>query len=238
MFFPFANIIFLFSSFTYPLGAVALTVCLPFVQAGLIGISSEAVGGEADARSFIRAGKQRYFSMLGGFVISTIAVLIISGFAASGVLFAGLLTYGTDKPVIITFGFLLICLFVISVGLAFISLLFYGHAIVLGEMSALSGVRHSIKITRVNPIRQIIYSCTVVAVAGSFLLVKILLRTLFGATETMCWTGTECLMNAVIPARSLTMAMVSFGAYSVWGAVAGAILLLFSTEFYRDVDQI
>ncbi|WP_227375171.1 DUF7847 domain-containing protein [Haladaptatus halobius] len=120
----------------------------PFFQAGLIGMVNEGIDGRTKLGTFVSEGKDHYVSMLGIylFVVAmsfVFGILVIFGaFAGVGATFA---TGGeASLPAIGVLG--MIALLVVGAYLLTVFFFqFYAQAIVIDDLGAVAGVKHSFR---------------------------------------------------------------------------------------------
>lgn len=211
-------------------GAVTLgaRLVVPFVEAGLVGMSDEALDGSTTFDTFLRDGKDHYVSVLVAYIAvfavqsAVLGVVAVLGFVG-GFLFLG----GGGGPFLVasTLVGLLAVLGVVGY-LAFAFLVqFYGQAIVLEGAGPVDGLRRSARLVLDNLVAAAGYSM-VVLLCNSLLVVSVVGGWLLGvfAPESVPVPdvgGGPAVVAAVLLVRTLL----------------NAFLVVFAVAFFRALTR-
>ncbi|MFC7174451.1 hypothetical protein ACFQL0_16020 [Haloplanus litoreus] len=142
---------------------------MPFFQAGIVGMADEALDGQTSLESFVREGKSNYVSIL---VVSLVLVAVnfALGFVAFFVaIFGGFAAYsdtgGVGIGVLVIIG-LIVALVVLAYLLVLFFVQFYSQAIVIDDLGAVGGLKHSVSVVRHHLVSTLGYSVLVGILGG------------------------------------------------------------------------
>lgn len=153
----------------------------PFLAGGLLGVSRDALAGDAALEAFIRHGKRVYLRLLAARLAQVLLTLIFFGafFVAVAILVIALvgigsLTSGSPEAAIgalgilgIVFlvgGFIVITVTYYLIGFA---IQFHPAAIVVEDADLVESVKRSVGVVRANPLSALGYSVLVAVVSGA-----------------------------------------------------------------------
>jgi len=213
--------------------SLVLLVVMPFFQGGLIAMADEALDGKTALRTFIDAGKANYVSILVAYlalmavnfvlgmvaffvgVVGTVFVLGSGGLASANV--ATLAVIGLVVAIVVLL-YLIILFF----------LQFYGQAIVLDDMGAVDGLKHSVSVVRQHIVSTLGYSILVGVLGGVFGGIVGVLSLLLSPESTTAFHLPE-LSLPVLAAVGLLALVV--------GVVFSGFFAVYSVSFYRGITQ-
>lgn len=125
----------------------ATVLVTPFVFAGGIAISGEALDGDTDVGAFLAAGRRHYLRVLGAYLLVAVGVGLL---AFGGTIVGGILAVAAAAGGVPVGGLLAGLLTVGLVLLPVFFLQFFAHAIVLDEHGIADGLRRSVGVVRRN----------------------------------------------------------------------------------------
>lgn len=214
--------------------AVLTLLATPFVFAGLFGMADEALDGETTLRTFLRAGKRNYVSMLGAYVLFFLGAVafafvstILFGLVAFGV-FAPLTSGAVSESTFGVVGPVVLAAFALAWFLPLFFVQFYGQAIVLDDRGAVGGYRRSVGLVRRNLLSVFGYSVLVFAVGAVVGVLSSIPSALLSAQSL----GPAAEFPDI--PLSVVAAVVVVGDVLV-GVVAG-LFVVYSVAFYRTLD--
>ncbi|MFC6942569.1 hypothetical protein ACFQE8_21820 [Salinirubellus sp. GCM10025818] len=204
---------------------------MPFFQAGVIGMADEALDGRTSLESFLREGKANYVSVLVAYLV-LVAVNFAIGFAAFimaipiGFAVFSDLRGGVGIAVLAIAG--LIAVVVVLAYLLFVFFIqFYGQAIVIDDLTAVDGLKHSYAVVRVHLASTLGYTVLVGvfgAVAGG----------VFGVASILVSPRTTAVLS--LPQLSMVSTIGVALLIVVLGALFGGFFGVYSVAFYRTID--
>ena len=142
--------------------SLALIFVVPFFQGGIIGMADEAIDDRTSLRTFVRAGKANYVSLLGAY-LALVAVNVVLGIASFFIAIPiGILFLGGDSgaPGIVLLAIIvgLVALVALAYLLFVFFIQFYGQAIVIDDYGAIDGLKHSVSVVRHHLVSTLGYS--------------------------------------------------------------------------------
>ncbi|MDS0284523.1 hypothetical protein [Haloarcula onubensis] len=153
--------------------SLVLFVVTPFFQGGLIGMADEALAGRTTLQTFVDDGKANYVSILVAYLV-LMAIYVALGLVVFFVtLVGGIFVIGSgglgsaNTAVLAVLGTVLAAVVLLYL-LALFFLQFYGQAIVLEDMGAVDGLRHSMSVVRQHIVSVLGYSILVGILGGVF----------------------------------------------------------------------
>ncbi|SIR57773.1 hypothetical protein SAMN05421858_2919 [Haladaptatus litoreus] len=204
----------------------------PFVQDGLIGMANEGIEGKTRFGTFISEGKSHYVPVFGvyllliavGFVISI--MFVFGAFIGIGTIFA---TNGEPSLAVLGVFALLAILVFGAFFLTFFFLQFYVQAIVIENIGAIAGLKHSYRCVRSHLLGTFGY-VILATVAGSVFGV-------FGAVVSILTNPTsqsaEMPIAASDPSLGILLAIAAL--FVVLSGVFGGFMATYSVAFYREI---
>ncbi|MFB6093609.1 MAG: hypothetical protein ABEJ77_01540 [Halanaeroarchaeum sp.] len=213
--------------------SLVFIVVMPFFQGGVIAMADEALDGQTRLQTFVTAGKANYVSILVAY-LALIAVnfgLGIIGFFVA--LFGGVVVLGSGG--VGSAGIAVLAVIGLVIGIAVLLYLvllfflqFYGKAIVLDDMGAVDGLKHSVSVVRRNILGTLGYSLLVGVLGGTF-----------GAI-----VGTFSILLSPESARAFSLPAISLPLLAgvgllalVVGVVFGGVFAMYSVSFYRGLTS-
>ncbi|ARS88927.1 hypothetical protein [Natrarchaeobaculum aegyptiacum] len=203
-------------------------VLYPFLWGGLVGIANDAASGHSPTIGrFAAHGRSFYLSILGAYLLLTgvvIALVIPFTMAMIAGGFAFVLTDGSAVGLAIL-ALLGLVFLAIYLGVMFV-VQFFLHAIVIEGTRAIEGLKRSLEVVRSNLLSA--FGHALVVAAGGFLVAIPYIGVQF-------W-----LFPPTMPGEDLTLpdpgvAAGAFGVSTLFGAIVGVFLLVFTVQFYRAV---
>lgn len=198
----------------------------PFLWGGLLGITNDAASGHSpSARRFVAHGRSFYLSILGAYLL-VYAIFVVLGlviaiaFIAGGVAFVLTDGGGVGIAIIALLGLLFLAIYLAVM----VVVQFFLHAIVIEGTRAIEGVKRSLGVVRSNLLSA--FGHVLVVFAGSFLVAIPYIGAQF-------W-----LFPPAMPGEAVTMpdpgvAVAAFGGATLFGALVGTFLLVFTVYVYR-----
>lgn len=221
------------------LGASAVSVLVaPFVMAGMISLSAEALDGRTSFDTFLQSGRENYVHVLAAyvlllvvasimtiplFVVGTITVIYV-GFSAVAVLTGGApLTAGAAA----LFGVFGLLLLLTLIPVFFVQ--FFAHAIVLDGASVADSFTRSVSLVRRNVRTVLGYFLTLFGIGALVVLVSAVASVFQVATQLPGgFFGVPVLPSPVILAVQIVAAVVIWTISSVYWP--------FSVAVYRSIS--
>ena len=211
--------------------SLVFIVVMPFFQAGIIGIADEALDGRTSLERFLKEGKANYVSVLVAYLV-LVAVNFAIGFAAFimaipiGFAVFSDLQGGVGIVVLAIAG-----LIALIVGLAYLLFIFfiqfYGQAIVIDDLGAVDGLKHSYAIVRGHLVSTLGYSVLVGVLGGLAGGVFAIASMLVSPQSTTVLSLPQLSMIATLGVALLIV---------VFGALFGGFFGVYSVAFYRTID--
>jgi len=153
--------------------SLVFLVVMPFFHGGLIAMADEALDGRTALQTFVDDGKANYVSLLVAY-LALMAVNFALGMVAFFVaLFGGIFVLGggglesASLAVLAAIG-IVVAIVVLLYLLVLFFLQFYGQAIVLEDMGAVDGLKHSASVVRHHLVSTLGYSVLVGILGGVF----------------------------------------------------------------------
>ncbi|MFC7028392.1 hypothetical protein ACFQH8_15040 [Halomicroarcula sp. GCM10025710] len=153
--------------------SLVFLVVMPFFQGGMIGMADEALTGRTALQTFVEDGKSHYVSILVAY-LALVAVNFALGMVAFFIaLFGGIFVIGSgglesaNIAVLVVVG-IIVAAVVLLYLLALFFVQFYGQAIVLEDMGAVDGLKHSVSVVRQHVVSVLGYSILVGILGGVF----------------------------------------------------------------------
>jgi len=203
---------------------------MPFFQAGIVGMADEALDGQTSLESFVREGKSNYVSIL---VVSLllVAVNFALGFVAFFVaIFGGFAAYsdtgGVGIGVLVIVG-LIVALVALAYLLVIFFLQFYSQAIVIDDLGAVDGVKHSISVVRRNLVSTLGYSVFVGILGG-------VAGGVFGIGSLL--TSPQSSSVLALPEIPIAGVVGVTFLILVCGTLLGGFFGVYSVAFYRTIN--
>jgi hypothetical protein len=203
---------------------------MPFFQAGIVGMADEALDGQTSLESFVREGKSNYVSIL---VVSLVLVAVnfALGFVAFFVaIFGGFAAYsdtgGVAIGVLVIIG-LIVALVVLAYLLVIFFVQFYSQAIVLDDLGATDGLKHSVSVVRHHLVSTLGYSVLVGVLGG-------IAGGVFAIGSLL--TSPQSASTLPLPQISLAGAVGVILLVLVFGVLFGGFFGVYSVAFYRTIN--
>lgn len=211
--------------------SLLFVLVVPFFQGGLVAMANEALDGRTSLDRFRSAGRDHYVSLLVAYLL-VLGVNFVVGFVAflvaivGGVaLFAG--NGGASLAVLAVVG-VVVLLFVLAYLVVLFFVQFYGHAIVLDDLGAVDGLKHSVGVVRANLASTLGYS-VLVGVLG------LLAGGVFSVASILASPRTTAPMVAIPEPSLAAVAAVSL-VVVLLGTLFGGFFGVYSVAFYRRID--
>lgn len=219
------------SVFSLVLSLVFIFV-VPFFQGGIIGMADEAINGRTSLRTFVRAGKSSYVSLLGAYLV-LVAVNIVLGIASFFMAIPiGILFFSGDRgaPGIVLLAIVvgLIALVALAYLLFVFFIQFYGQAIVINDYGAIDGLKHSASVVRHHLVSTLGYSLLGVIVGG---IVGI------GVGLSSALVSAQSSTTSGLPHLSMAAVAGLVALVLLFGCLFGGFFAVYSVAFYRTVDR-
>ena len=210
--------------------SVVFIFLTPFFQAGMIGMSEEALRDSTSIGTFFSEGKSNYVSIFGAYLL-LIGVNIVFGIIAFFIFFLGIgasylsSTGGAGEPSLLLpaaigllagLGYLLFSFFI----------QFYAQAIVIDDYRAVGGLKHSIGVVRHNLLSTFGYSLLAGVIGIGFGIIAAVIS-VFASPTSMATIATET------PPLSWYIAFGLGG--GVLTVLFGSLMTIFSVAFYRAI---
>ncbi|WP_248898186.1 hypothetical protein [Haloplanus halobius] len=212
--------------------SLALLFVMPFFQAGIVGMADEALDGQTSLDSFLREGKSNYVSVLVASLV-LVAVNFTIGFVAFFVaIFGGFALFsdtsgGVGTATLVILG-LIVALLVLAYLLFAFFVQFYSQAIVIDDLGAVDGLKHSISVVRHHLVSTLGYS-VLVGVLGS------IVGGVFGIGSLLASPQSTGALH--LPQVSIAGVVgVSFLIVAV-GTLFGGFFGVYSVAFYRSINE-
>jgi hypothetical protein len=215
-----------------------LILVVPFFQGGIIGMANEGVSRSTGIGTFLEQGKDNYVSLLVVYLLVLAVGFVFGVVVFVGALFGGgLALAGGGETGIASLG--AVALFVLLAGVVYLLVAFftqfYGHAIVIDDLGAIAGIRHSARTVRTHLLSAAGYSI-VVALASA----------LFGAAGAAVsivtarsgqFAAASATPIASVPAFQPTAAAVLGLVVFLLAGAVGGFLAAYSVAFYREIRE-
>ena len=211
--------------------SLVLIFVMPFFQAGIVGMADEALDGRTTLDSFLREGKSNYVSVLAASLV-LVAVNFVLGVVAFFVaIFGGFAILGDTGGGIGTVGLVIIGLIGALVVLAYLLVVFfvqfYSQAIVVDDLGAVDGLKHSISVARHHLVSTLGYSVLVGILGGVAGGVFGIASLLSSPQSTSALALPEVSLAGVV---GVTLLVIAFG--TLFGGFFG----VYSVAFYRTIN--
>jgi hypothetical protein len=208
--------------------SLLMIVFIPFLQGGLIGMSTEALDGHTSLETFVDVGKANYVRLLVAY-LALLALNLVLGFfvfiAAVVGGFAFFLRGSAEVPLAVL---AIVGIVGAIVGLVYLVISFfvqfYGHAIVLDDLGPIEGFKRSIRRVRHNLVSVAGYTVLVFVLGG-------LAGAVFGAGSWLTTPETSSMLLGF--QLSLPLIVVVAVLIAVIATVAGGFFGIYSVAFYR-----
>ena len=209
--------------------SLVFLIVTPFFQGGLIGMADEALTGRTALQTFVDDGKSSYVSMLVAY-LALMAVYITLGMVAffialvGGIFVVGSGGLGSASIAVLAVIGIVVAAVVLLYLLALFFLQFYGQAIVLEDMGAVDGLKHSVSVVRQHLVSVLGYSILVGILGG-----------LFGVFSLLFSPQSAAALP--LPELSLPLVAVVGLLLLVAGTLFGGFFVVYSVSFYRQLTQ-
>lgn len=204
---------------------------LPLFQGGIIGMADEALDGRTSLDRFLTDAKANYVSLLVAYLV-VLAVNFVLGIVTFFVAVVGGVAVFTDAAGGVGLGVLVgLGVVVAALGLAYLLFVFfiqfYGQAIVLNDLDAIEGIKHSVAVVRRNLLSALGYSVLVGVLGG-------LAGLVFGGASMLLSPRSTGVVSVpeVSVAGAIAVMLLVVGLGSLFGVFFG----LYSVAFYRAID--
>lgn len=213
--------------------SLVLLVVMPFFQGGLIGMADEALDGKTALQTFMDAGKANYVSILVAY-LGLMAVNFVLGMFAFFVGVVGAVfvlgSGGLASANIATLAVigLVVAIVILLYLIVLFCLQFYGQAIVLDDMGAVDGLKHSVSVVRQHILSTLGYSILVGVLGGVFGGIVGVFSLLLSPESTTAFHLPELSLPllAVVGLLALVVSVVFSGFFAVY-----------SVSFYRGLTR-
>ena len=204
---------------------------IPFFQAGIIGMADEALDGRTSLDRFLTDGKSNYISILVAYLLLVAVNFVIGIIAFFVAIFGGFALFSDSAGGVGLAVLAVIGVIVAILGLAYLLLIFfiqfYGQAIVLDDLGALDGIKHSVSVVRRNLVSTLGYSVLVGVLGGVAGLV-------FGGVSILISPRTTEVVT--LPQVSLAGAVGVTVLIVVLGSLFGGFFGVYSVAFYGAIN--
>ena len=210
--------------------SLVFIVVIPFFQGGIVGMADEALDGRTSLDSFLREGKSNYVSLLVAYLLLLAVNFAIGIVGFLVALFGGvalLADGGGPNPTALVIIGVIVALLVLAYLVVVFFVQFYGQAIVIDDLGAVDGFRHSYTAVRRNLASTLGYSVLVGVLGG-----------LAGGVFAVASMLVSPRSTAVLPLPQLSVAGTAGVALLlvVLGALFGGFFGVYSVAFYRTID--
>lgn len=212
--------------------SLVFIIVIPFFQGGIIGMADEALDGRTSLDSFVREGKSNYVSLLVAYLLLlaiNFAIGIVGFFVA---LFGGvaLLANGGEGPNFVALAIIgvIVALLVLAYLVVVFFIQFYGQAIVIDDLGAVDGLKHSYAVVRSHLVSVLGYSVLVGILGGLAGGVFAIASMLVSPQSTTVLSLPQLSMVGTIGVALLIV---------VLGALFGGFFGVYSVAFYRTIDS-
>ncbi|RLM89100.1 hypothetical protein [Haloarcula sp. Atlit-7R] len=213
--------------------SLVFLVVMPFFQGGLIAMADEALNGRTALQTFIDDGKANYVSILVAY-LALVAVNFTLGMIAFFVaLFGGVFVLGSgglesaNIAVLAVIG-TVVAIVVLLYLLVLFFVQFYGQAIVLEDMGAVDGLKHSVSVVRHHLVSMLGYSVLVGILGGVF-------GGVFGVLSLLLSPQSATALH--LPELSLPVMVVVGLLVLAGGTLFGGFFAVYSVSFYRGLTR-
>ncbi|GGL73192.1 hypothetical protein GCM10009039_34070 [Halocalculus aciditolerans] len=212
------------ASTLYSLGfSVVFLLVMPFIQGGMFGMADEALTARSSLSRFVTDGRANYLQLLVAYVLLLVVNSVIGavGVAAG---FGALLAHGSIGMVFI--GLVAISALVYLSVAFFIQ--FYGQAIVIDDLGAVDGLKHSYAVVRRNLVSTLGYSVFVGILGGVAGGVFTIASMLVSPQSTTVLSLPQLSVVATVGVALLIV---------IFGALFGGFFTVYSVAFYRTIGS-
>ena len=213
--------------------SLVFLVVMPFFHGGLIAMADEALDGRTALQTFVDDGKANYVSLLVAY-LALMAVNFALGMVAFFVaLFGGIFVLGggglesASLAVLAAIG-IVVAIVVLLYLLVLFFLQFYGQAIVLEDMGAVDGLKHSASVVRHHLVSTLGYSVLVGILGGVF-------GGVFGLLSLLLSPQSATTLG--LPEPSLTIMVVVGLLILAGGTLFCGFFAVYSVSFYRELTR-
>lgn len=207
-------------------------VVMPFFQGGIVGMADEALQTPTSLETFVEEGKSNYVAVLIGYVFLVAANVVVGIVAFLGALLVGIAVFaggaGGPSLVILAIAGIVGLLLLLAYLLFVFFVQFYAPAIVIDDMSAVEGIKHSASVVRANLVSTLGYTLIVGLLGGAIGLV-------FGLASMLFSPGSPAI--DVGPDLSLVGVVVIALVIAVIGSLFGGFFGVYQVAFYREVTR-
>ena len=213
--------------------SLVLLVVTPFFQGGLIGMADEALTGRTTLQTFVDDGRANYVSILVAYlalmaVYVALGVVVFFVALVGGIFVIGSGGLGSASTAVLAVIGIVLAAVVLLYLLALFFLQFYGQAIVLEDMGAVDGLRHSVSVVRQHIVSVLGYSILVGIFGGVF-------GSVFGVLSLLL--SPQSAATLALPELSLPLVAVIGLLILVAGTLFGGFFAVYSVSFYRQITQ-
>lgn len=226
------------------LALVVLVFVIPFLRGGLLGMATEGVAGETSLGTFIRAGKDRYVSLLFAsllFIALEIA-LAVAYFILFGIVgvVVGAASGGGEPGLVLTVAVLVLLLVFLFI---FFLIQFFSVAVVVDEVGAIEGFVQSYRLVRRNLLSTVGYNLLsflltlVIAIPLAivfFIVFALIVGVSLNVPETTPTPTTPNPFSSVEPGFFAAILVVYVVACLAIRTPIKAITRTYAVSFYRD----
>ncbi|GAA0222124.1 hypothetical protein [Haladaptatus pallidirubidus] len=204
----------------------------PFFQAGLIGMVNEGIEGKTRLGTLISEGKDHYVSVFGVYLL----IMAVSFVVGIMFVFAAFVGFGTvlatngepSLAVLGVFGFLALLVFAVFF-LMFFFLQFYVQAIVIENVGAIDGLKHSYRCVRSHLLSTFGYVILATVVGSIFGVVGAVTSILTNPSSP------SAEMPIALPEPSLGILLALAALFVVISGLFGGFMTTYSVAFYREI---
>jgi len=212
--------------------SLVFMIVIPFFQGGIIGMADEALDGRTSLDSFVREGTSNYVSLLVAYLV-LLAVNIAIGIVGFFVALIGgvaLFANGGEGPNFVAFAIVgvIVALFVLAYLVVVFFIQFYGQAIVIDDLGAVDGLKHSYAVVRGRLVSALGYSVLVGILGG-------LAGGVFAIASMLVFPQSTTVLS--LPQLSVVAAVGVALLIVVFGALFGGFFGVYSVAFYRTIDS-
>ena len=213
--------------------SLVFLVVMPFFQGGLIAMADEALDGRTALQTFIDDGKANYVSILVAYLALVAVNFTLGMIAFFVVLFGGVFVFGSGGLESASIAVLAVIGIVVAI-VVFLYLLvlfflqFYGQAIVLDDMGAVDGLKHSVSVVRHHLVSTLGYSVLVGIHGGLF-------GGVYGVLSLLLSPQSATALH--LPELSLPVMVVVGLLVLAGGTLFGGFFAVYSVSFYRGLTR-
>ena len=218
-----------------------LIFVVPFFQGGIIGMANEGVSGSTGVGTFLEQGKDNYVSLLVVYLLVMAVGFVFGIVVFVGALFGGgLALAGGSEAGMASLG--AVAVFLLLAGLVYLLVAFftqfYGHAIVIDDLGAIAGIKHSVRTVRAHLLSTTGYSLVVGLVSALFGVAGAAVSIFTARSgQFAAASATSSATPTAVPTLQPTMAVVLGLVVFLLAGAVGGFAAAYSVAFYREIRE-